>query len=65
MEHGARPSCLFDCRASFNDFLKEMSAEADNEGYPNSLETLQAKAGVKLVLSDRNDPDNVGFVPIK
>ena len=63
MEHQARPSALFNVRDSFNDFLKEMAQDGDNQGgYPASLETLQSKAGAKLVLTDRNDPDNVGFV---
>ena len=36
--------------------------DGDNQSYPASLELLQNKAGVKLTSTDRNDPDNVGFV---
>lgn len=61
MTHDARPSALFNVRDSFNDFLKEM-AQGGDSGYPASLELLQSKAGVKLTLTDRNDPDDVGFV---
>ena len=38
------------------------AASADKEGYPNSLETLLDRGGVKLVVSDKNDPDEVGFI---
>ena len=61
MTHDARPSALFNARDSFNDFLEEM-AQGGDSGYPASLELLQSTAGVKLTLTDRNDPDDVGFV---
>ena len=60
IDHAARPSILFNVRDSFNDFLKQ--ASTDNEGVPASLEQLQAKAGIKVIMSDRNDPDSAGFV---
>ena len=50
----------FNIRDSLSDLLKKASAE--KEGYPNSLESLLNKGGVKLVLPDKNDPDGAGFV---
>ena len=52
LEHPARPSAIFNLRDSFQDFLKEAG-----DGIPASLDVLQQKAGIKLVLADRNDPD--------
>ena len=60
MAHDARPSILFNLRDSFGDFLKEASAE--KEGYPSSLEVLLNDGGIKLVLTDKDDPENAGFV---
>ena len=60
MAHDARPSILFNLRDSFGDFLKEASAE--KEGYPSSLEVLLNDGGIKLVLTDKDDPENSGFV---
>ena len=58
LEHAARPSAIFNLRDSFQDFLKEAGADSDS-GIPTSLDVLQQKAGIKLILSDRNDPDKV------
>ena len=60
MDHAARPSVLFNIRDSFSDFLKDMSE--GKEDYPNNLESLLNKGGVKLILSDKNDPDGAGFI---
>lgn len=60
MTHDARPSALFNIRDGFNDFLK--MAQDGGSAPPASLELLQSQAGVKLVLSDRNDPDQIGFI---
>ena len=59
LEHSARPSALFNLRGSFNEFLAEAAKETD--GFPNSLDAV-AKAGIRLVVADSNDPDGVGFV---
>ena len=60
LDHPARPSALFNLRDGLSDFLREKSAEEGD--YPNSIESLLNKGGVKLVLSDKNDPDGAGFV---
>ena len=44
LEHGARPSALFDIRGSFNEFLAQ--AAQGNEGFPKSLDDL-AKGGIR------------------
>jgi len=51
---------MFSIRDSFSDFLKDVSAS--KEGYPNNLENLLTTGGVKLVMSDKNDPDGAGFI---
>ena len=50
----------YNFRDGFLDFLK--AASADKEGYPNSLDILLKEGGVKLVLSNKDDPDDAGFV---
>ena len=60
VQHDARPSITFGIVESFNDFLRQ--AHADNDAIPTTLMDLQG-AGIKLVVTDRNDPDDVGFVP--
>ena len=57
MKHDARPSCLFDLNRSFGDFLKTVHAE--DESMPVTLQDLQS-SGIKLVLTDSQDPDGVG-----
>jgi hypothetical protein len=60
IEHEARPSILISLRDSFSDFLKEMSTE--NEAFPGSLEVLRDQGCIKLILTNKDDPENVGFV---
>ena len=60
LAHDARPSILFNLRDSFGDFLKEIAEK--KEGYPSNLDSLLNGGGTKLVLTDKTDPDNVGFV---
>ena len=55
-----REGFRYNFRDGFLDFLK--AASADKEGYPNSLDILLKEGGVKLVLSTKDDPDDVGFV---
>jgi len=60
ISHEARPSVLLSLRDSFADFLKDMSIE--NDAYPGSLDVLREQGCIKLVVSDKADPENVGFV---
>lgn len=60
MQHEARPSITFGIVDEFNIFLRK--AHAKEDAIPASLVDLQERAGIKLVLTDRSDPDEVGFV---
>ena len=60
VSHDARPSITFGVIQSFNDFLHQ--AHASNEAVPTTLADLEG-AGMKLVSTDKTDPDDVGFVP--
>ena len=57
--HNAQRSITFRMRDSFNDFLA--SAKGEDDTMPASVQELEAMAGVKLVVGDRTDPENVGF----
>ena len=59
IEHAAKPSISFGLVDKFNSFLRTMHAR--DETIPASLTDLQQQAGIKLVVTDRQDPDNVGF----
>ena len=59
LAHEAQRSITFQMRDSFNDFLA--SAKSEDETMPANLQQLEAAAGVKLVVSDRADPDQVGY----
>jgi len=59
ISHEAQRSITFQIRDSFNDFLA--SSKGDNSAMPSSMQQLETMAGVKLVVGDRTDPDNVGF----
>ena len=61
VQHEARPSINFGIAKSFNEFLCQ--ANIGEESIPMTLQDLQRKAGIKLVITDRADPDSVGFVP--
>ena len=61
LKHEARPSCLFDCIGSWNDYLTQ--ARVDDPSMPGSLSDMQAQCGAKLVLADATDPDSIGFAP--
>ena len=60
VSHEARPSITFGIVDEFNLFLRK--AHARDNAIPATLTNLQQQAGIKLVLTDRTDPDNVGFV---
>ena len=60
VDHAAQRPITFQMRDVFNDFLR--AARADNEQMPASVRDLEDAVGVRLVVSDRQDPDDVGFV---
>jgi len=60
VSHEARPSITFGIVDEFNLFLRK--AHARDNATPATLTDLQQRAGIKLVLTDRTDPEDVGFV---
>ena len=48
---------LFDLVRKFNQFLKQV--HTDDESVPSSLAGLQ-NSGIRLVITDAQDPDSVG-----
>ena len=57
--HEAQRSIVFSIRDSFNDFLR--AAHAANIAMPASVQQLETAAGIRLVITDRSDPDDVGY----
>ena len=58
--HDAIPSVTYDIVRYFNEFLARQHAE--NPRVPGSLADLYSTCDIKLVITDGNDPDDVGFV---
>jgi hypothetical protein len=59
MDHACRPSALMYLRDAFNEFLR--AAKAENDTVPLDVASLM-DLGIRLVISDANDPDGAGFV---
>ena len=59
MDHACRPSALMYLRDAFNEFLR--AAKAENDAVPIDVASLM-DLGIRLVISDANDPDGAGFV---
>ena len=57
--HDAQRAITFSMRDSFNDFLAK--AHDEDATIPANLQQLEKEAAVKLVTTDRIDPDGVGF----
>ena len=60
IDHPAQRAITFDMRNGFNDFLR--TAHAGAEALPTTVQDLERGAGIRLVVSDRADPEDVGFV---
>lgn len=58
--HQAQRSITFQMRESLNDFLREQHAV--DEQFPSTMRELEQSAGIRLVITDRADPDDVGFI---
>ena len=59
IDHHARPSVVFGIWDSFSDFLRDASSKSDD--FPAKLEDL-ASSGIRLVITDKADPDGIGYV---
>ncbi len=60
IQHLAQHAVTFQMRDSFKDFLR--AAHAADNAMPATLQQLESAAGVRLVVTDRVDPDDVGYV---
>lgn len=57
VDHDARPSVTVKMLDNFNEYLKE--AARSTPGVPESVQKLQENGGIKLVLTNKDDSDNV------
>ena len=60
IDHNAQRSITFRLRESSEDFLR--SANATDSSLPTSVVELEKVAGIRLVIGDQKDPEDVGFV---
>ena len=60
IDHAVQSPITFQMRDSFNDFLR--TAKAGDERMPANVRELEDAVGVRLVVSDKTDPDDAGFV---
>ncbi len=60
VDHPAQRAITFAVRDSFNDFLAKSHVE--DEAIPASLQELEQETGIRVVLTDRADPDGIGFI---
>ena len=59
ISHNAQRGITFSMRDSFNDFLR--AAHAADAALPANVQQLETTAGIRLVVTDRADPDDVGY----
>ena len=60
IQHLAQRAVTFQMRDSFNDFLR--ATHAVDNAMPATLQQLESAAGVRLIVTDKADPDDVGYV---
>ena len=61
VDHPVRArSVCYQMREAFGDYLRAESEK--NEALPNTIQDLASKAGVRLVVTDAKDPDDMGYV---
>ena len=58
IQHDAKPSICYDLYNSFNGFLAHVHEE--NSEVPSTLSELSKEALIRLVITNGDDPDNVG-----
>ena len=58
IEHDARPSISVSIVRQFDEYLKDNAKTTP--GMPDSVQKLQQEAGIKLVLTNTEDPDSIG-----
>ena len=60
IDHNAQRSITFRLRESFEDYLR--NANATDTSLPTSVVDLEKVAGIRLVIGDQKDPEDVGVV---
>ena len=60
IDHNAQRSITFRLRDAFEDYLR--SADASDSTMPTTVAELEKAAGIRLVIADQKDPDDVGYV---
>ena len=60
IKHAAQRSITFQIRDGFNDYLKAVHGSGNS--MPTNLKDLEKHVGIRLVVSDTKDPEDVGFV---
>ena len=61
VDHPVRARSLtYQMRDGFNDFLRAESAK--NPAVPKTVQDLAYKAGIRLVVTDAKDPEEIGFI---
>ena len=59
IDHNAQRSITFRLRESFEDYLR--SANATDTSLPTFVADLEKVAGIRLVIGNQKDPEDVGF----
>ena len=59
-DHAAQGSICTRLRDGFAEFL--LAANSQSSDVPESIQQLEKDAGIRIVIADRQDPEDVGFV---
>ena len=60
LDHPAQRAVTFQMRDSMNEFLRTLHKE--DEAMPGTVQELERQLGVRIVIADRTDPEEVGYV---
>jgi uncharacterized protein (DUF736 family) len=60
LDHPAQRAVTFQMRDAMNDFLRSLHKE--DEAMPGTVQELERQLGVRIVIADRTDPEEVGYV---
>ena len=61
IDHPVRTrSVTFNMRDGFNDYLR--AAHCSDDQLPKTVQDLATRAGIRLVITDSKDPEDIGFI---
>ena len=60
LDHPAQRAVTFQMRDAMTDFLR--SIQKEDEAMPGTVQELERQLGVRIVIADRTDPEEVGYV---